>query len=181
MKKELDLVKRRQRHPRYLSNNDKPDVVCTLCNTLLLPMLLKAVGLATSNYYYRHSRRGKPDKHAHLSGIDSRNTSKRPQHLWVSANMVEVAPPGDSRQRKVVWCLVREEGISPRYAKRTWKYSSYQGEIDDAPPTPANRNFHAERRKNCGLQTLTPWLLGRPESTCQRLLVATTARSSLLK
>lgn len=39
--------------------------------------------------------------------------------------------------------IMREEGLAVSYAKRKAKYSSYKGEISDAPENLVNRAFRA--------------------------------------
>lgn len=146
LEKELDLVKKDDSViPGHLSNSDKTDVVGALRDTFPLPMLLEAVGLAASSYYYQLSRRERPDRHAHLRELLHEIQASAHHTYGYRRIWWELRHRGIVVSEKVVRRLMQEEGISPRYAKRAWKYSSYQGEIDDAPANLVNRNFHADR------------------------------------
>lgn len=46
---------------------------------------------------------------------------------------------------KVVRRIITAEGLTVRYVKKKRRYSSYRGEISDAPPNLVKRNFHADK------------------------------------
>lgn len=41
--------------------------------------------------------------------------------------------------------IITAEGLTVRYVKKKRRYSSYRGEISDAPPNLVKRNFHADK------------------------------------
>ena len=56
---------------------------------------------------------------------------------------------------KVVRRIMREEGLSVAYAKRRARYSSYKGEISDAPENLVNRAFRAAAPNELRLADIT--------------------------
>lgn len=50
---------------------------------------------------------------------------------------------------KVVRRIMREEGLAVAYAKGRARYSSYKGEISDAPENLVNRRFRAAAPNEC--------------------------------
>lgn len=56
---------------------------------------------------------------------------------------------------KVVRRIMREEGLSVAYAKRRARYSSYKGEISDAPENLVNRHFRAAAPNELRLADIT--------------------------
>ena len=56
---------------------------------------------------------------------------------------------------KAVRRIMREEGLSVAYAKRRARYSSYKGEISDAPDNLANRHFRAAAPNELRLTDIT--------------------------
>ena len=56
---------------------------------------------------------------------------------------------------KVVRRIMREEGLAVSYAKRKAKYSSYKGEISDAPENLVNRAFRAAAPNELWLTDIT--------------------------
>ena len=109
-----------------------------------LSMLLAAIDLAASSFYYQLRQRCAPDKHAHtremlreISSVSNHTYGYR--RLWW-----ELRHRGIVISEKVVRRLMHEEGIRPWFPKRKRSYSGYQGEISPAPPNLVNRNFRAE-------------------------------------
>lgn len=146
LEKELELIKKDDSViPGQLSNSHKTCVVDALRTTYPLTLLLRVIGLAPSSFYYHVQQRGMPDKHAHVREVlhqisdQSHNTYGYRRIWW------ELRHRGIIMSEKVVRRLMREEGITPRFPKRKWKYSSYQGEISPAPPNLVNRKFHTNR------------------------------------
>lgn len=145
LEKELELVKKDVSViPGQLSNKHKAEVVDALRGEFPLSMLLAAIDLAASSFYYQLQQRFAPDKHAHIREMlheissESNNTYGYRRLWW------ELRHRGIVISEKVVRRLMHEEGIHPWFPKRKWRYSSYQGEISSAPPNLVNRNFHAE-------------------------------------
>ena len=61
---------------------------------------------------------------------------------------------------KVVRRLMREEGLVVAYSKRRARYSSYRGEISDAPDNLVNRYFSAQAPNELWLTDITEFGLG---------------------
>ncbi|WP_412728450.1 IS3 family transposase [Corynebacterium belfantii] len=94
-----------------------------------LSMLLAAIDLAASSFYYQLQQRFAPDKHAHIREMlheissESNNTYGYRRLWW------ELRYRGIVISKKVVRRFMHEEGIRPWFPKRKWRYSSYQGEF----------------------------------------------------
>lgn len=56
---------------------------------------------------------------------------------------------------KVVRRIMREEGLTVSYAKKKARYSSYKGEISDAPENLVNRDFRATAPNELWLTDIT--------------------------
>ena len=48
-------------------------------------------------------------------------------------------------QIDIVRRIISTEGLTVRYVKKMRRYSSYRGEISEAPPNVVKRNFHADK------------------------------------
>ncbi|WP_312875033.1 IS3 family transposase [Corynebacterium diphtheriae] len=61
------------------------------------------------------------------------------RRVWIQLKKL-----GIKVSEKVVRRIISAEGLTVRYVKKRCCYSSYRGEISDAPPNLVKRNFHAE-------------------------------------
>ena len=73
----------------------------------------------------------------------------------------ELRHRGVTVSEKVVRRLMREEGITPRFPQRKWRYSSYQGEIAPAPDNLVKRNFHASQPNRLWLADMSVFATGQ--------------------
>ena len=71
----------------------------------------------------------------------------------------ELREEGTVVSEKVVRRLMAEEGCRVAYLKRRRRYSSYRGEISDAPPNLADRNFRAGGPNELWLTDITEFKL----------------------
>lgn len=138
------LGKDRSADPRTLTNREKALLVESLRPAHKLGELLEAVGLAKSSYRYQLGLIGKPDKYADLRiricEIFRESRARygyRRIHAVLKGERVRVS-------EKVVRKVMAEEGLCACRPKRR-KYSSYRGEISDAPENLVKRDFHADR------------------------------------
>ena len=75
----------------------------------------------------------------------------------------ELREGGAVVSEKVVRRLMAEEGCKVAYPKRKRRYSSYKGEISDAPPNLARRNFRADAPNKLWLTDITEFKLPSEE------------------
>ena len=78
----------------------------------------------------------------------------------------ELREEGAVVSEKVVRRLMAEEGCKVAYLKRRRRYSSYKGEISDAPPNLVGRNFHADAPNKLWLTDITEFKLPSEEKAC---------------
>lgn len=76
----------------------------------------------------------------------------------------ELVSSGVRISEKIVRRLMAEEGCRVVYVKRARRYSSYGGEISDAPENLVKRNFHANRPNELWLTDITEF--GLPCGKC---------------
>ena len=128
--------------PKVLTNREKTILVESLRPTHKLGVLLKGVGLAKSSYLYQKRALNRPDKYADLRiRITEAFYENNGRYGYRRIHAVLKAE-GIIASEKVVCRIMREERlVARRPVKR--KYSSYKGEIGDAPGNIVNRNFHA--------------------------------------
>ncbi len=70
-----------------------------------------------------------------------------------------LAAQGSRVSEKVVRRIMAEEGCRVVYVKRAKRYSSYAGEISDAPKNLVKRNFHADAPNKLWLTDITEFAL----------------------
>lgn len=137
------LGKDRSVDPGMLTNREKTILVESLRPTHKLNVLLDALGMAKSSYLYQRNALSKLDKHTDLRiriteifhESDGRYGYRR-VHAALRLDEIVVS-------EKVVCRIMKEEGlIAKRPTKR--KYSSYKGEISEAPENLVARDFHAD-------------------------------------
>ena len=141
--------------PNRLTNREKTLLVQALRPEWPLTVLLGEVGLARSSYQYQVEALSKPDKYADLrvriTEIFHENGSRygyRRIHLELRKEKVVVS-------EKVVCAIMKEEGLVAKGRKRKRRYSSYQGEISEAPENLVKRDFHADAPNELWLTDIT--------------------------
>ena len=148
------LGKDRSVDPGMLTNKEKTILVESLRSAHRLDVLLEVVGMAKSSYLYQKKALLRPDKHAELRiriaeifhSSDGRYGYRR-VHAALRSDKTTVS-------EKAVCRIMREEGlIAKRPRKR--KYSSYKGEISEAPENLVKRNFHAQVPNRLWLTDIT--------------------------
>lgn len=129
--------------PRMLTNREKTILVESLRPAHKLRDLLEAVGLAKGSHRYQMAAMARPDKYADLRiriceiFHDSRGRyGYRRIHSVLRAEGITVS-------EKVVSRIMAEEDLRACRPKKR-RYSSYKGEISDAPENLVKRNFHAD-------------------------------------
>ncbi len=140
--------------PAMLTNREKTILVENLRPAHRLGVLLEAVQMAKSSYLYQKRALASPDKYAGLRvriteifrGSDGRYGYRR-VHAALRAEGIVVS-------EKVVCRIMKEEGLVARRPTKR-RYSSYKGEIGDAPENLVKRNFHADGPNKLWLTDIT--------------------------
>ena len=103
-----------------------------------------------SSYEYQRAALCRPDRHAGLRAR-VREAFEGASALRGYRYVTHALRSGDDPiavSEKVVCRIMREEGLAVAYAKRRARYSSYKGEISDAPENLVNRAFRAMPRRS---------------------------------
>ena len=145
LERELELAKKSPGGiPEKLPNRAKARIADELRSRFPLALLLEALELPASSYYYAVAAAARPDAYAevrpliHDIAAESGNTYGSPR-MWLA-----LRGRGVFISEKVVRRLMKEERIEVRYAKRKRRYSSYVGEITPAVDNLVKGDFHAE-------------------------------------
>lgn len=142
---------------RALTNREKALIVDALRGTFPIQLLLERLGLARSSFYYQLSAMSAGDRYAALRerirGIFHRFRATRGyRFIWAALRR------GDEPVRvseKVVRRIMAEEGLVVVYNKKKRRYSSYAGEIGEAPENLVKRDFHAGAPNRLWLTDIT--------------------------
>lgn len=123
--------------PASISNRRKCELGERLRRETGLPLrsVTAFLRISKSSYEYHRARLGRPPKYGALSEEVERIFREEGRsargYRFVHARL---AASGTRVSEKVVRGVMRERGLRVCYARRRRRYSSYAGEIDDAPP-----------------------------------------------
>ena len=115
--------------------------------------------ISKSSYEYCRAKLRAKDRHARLRADIRRifdGAGGRRGYRYVHNELRE---EGTVVSEKVVRRLMAEEGCRVAYLKRRRRYSSYRGEISDAPPNLVDRNFRAGGPNELWLTDITEFKL----------------------
>ena len=125
--------------------------------------LTGSLRISKSSYEYCRAKLRAKDRHAQLR-IDIRRifdgAGGTRGYRYVHNELRE---GGVVVSEKVVRRLMAEEGCKVAYLKRRRRYSSYKGEISDAPPNLVGRNFHADAPNELWLTDIAEFKLPSEE------------------
>lgn len=145
--------------PSSLTNREKTLVINELRATTRrsLKELTDSLRISKSSYEYQRRALGRPDKYAELRvrvrGIfEAANGSRG--YRYVTHELRSGDDP-EIVSEKVVRTLMREEGLAVAYARKRAKYSSYKGEISEAPENLVGRKFNADAPNRLWLTDIT--------------------------
>ncbi|WP_263505245.1 IS3 family transposase [Apilactobacillus apinorum] len=108
-------------------------------------LILKALKISRSTYYYIKSNQNKPDKHAKITKIikDIKNKNKSYGYRRVC---LELNNRGYNVNHKLVLKIMKKNNLlSSSYARKTHKYNSYRGQIGKIKTNQLNRRFNTDR------------------------------------
>lgn len=140
-----------------LSNDEKAALIDARPKSITVTELLGLLALSSSSYYYCKSKPKRADRYA-----EARSAIKEEFDLvrgargyrYIRQRLRERKEPILISGKKVR-ALMAEEGCVVSYAKKRRHYSSYKGEIGDAPNNIVDRNFHASAPNRLWLTDVT--------------------------
>lgn len=125
--------------------------------------LTGSLRISKSSYEYCRAKLRAKDRHAQLRAdirriFDGAGGTRGYRYVHN-----ELREGGVVVSEKVVRRLMAEEGCKVAYLKRRRRYSSYKGEISDAPPNLVGRDFHADAPNKLWLTDITEFKLPSEE------------------
>ena len=141
--------------PNRLTNREKTLLVQALRPEWPLNALLAEVGLARSSYQYQIEAMSRPDKYAELRVRIAEIFHENDARYGYRRIHLELREEGTVVSEKVVNAIMKEEGLVAKGRKRKRRYSSYQGEISEAPDNLVKRDFHADAPNRLWLTDIT--------------------------
>lgn len=140
--------------PKTMTNREKTILVGALIEKRKLADILDVLELPRSSYYYQLQSISAKDKHESLRAriAEIFDASKRRygyRRVWMA-----LKSEGTRVSEKVVCRLMKEAGLIAKRGKKR-KYSSYAGEIGEAPDNIVKRDFHADAPNRLWLTDVT--------------------------
>lgn len=133
--------------PSMLTNRERTRVVDAIRGEFGLAACLKAVGLKRSTYYYERGAIAAGDRYAVLRARVA-GLFEQGGRAWGYRTIHRMLRLDESDpivvSEKVVRRIMREGAMRPVYLKRPKRWSSYAGEIGEAPANLVERGFHAD-------------------------------------
>lgn len=159
----VDIVKKDQGADlESLSNREKTALIDALRPMHSLTCLISRLRIAASSYHYSHAALAMPDKHEAVRCAIVEEFAKAHQargYRYIYHQLRKRADIGAVGEKKVR-SIMAEEGLMVIYDKRRKRrYSSYAGEISEAPGNLVNRDFHADRPNTLWLTDITEFRL----------------------
>ncbi|MBW3090037.1 IS3 family transposase [Bifidobacterium miconisargentati] len=148
--------------PSMLTNRERTRVVDAIRGEFGLAAALDATGLKRSTYYYERGAVAVGDRYAMLrarvTGLfeaGGRVWGYRRIHRMLRLDGADPLVVSE----KVVRRIMREGNLRPVYLKRPKRWSSYAGEIGEAPANLVNRDFHAGRPNRLWVTDVTQFTM----------------------
>lgn len=133
--------------PSMPANGERTRVVDAIRGEFGLAACLKAVGLKRGTYYYERSAIAAGDRYAVLRARVA-GLFEQGGRAWGYRTIHRMLRLDESDpivvSEKVVRRIMREGAMRPVYLKRPKRWSSYAGEIGEAPANLVERDFHAD-------------------------------------
>lgn len=160
MREVVEVVKKGRRvDPGSLSNREKAAVIDAMRGTYSLSFLASRLGIAESSYHYARRAASAPDKwaEARAAVVEEFEAAGRARgYRHVHRRLAERGIPcGERKVRQ----LMAEEGCAVVYLRRPKRWSSYAGEVSEAPPNLVARDFHADAPNELWLTDITEFRL----------------------
>ena len=145
--------------PSPMTNREKTLVINELRATTgrSLKELTDSLRISKSSYEYQRAALCRPDKYAELRARvrDAFERANRSRGYRYVTHALRSGGDPVVASEKVVRRIMREEGLTVAYARKKARYSSYKGEISDAPENLVNRDFRAGAPNELWLTDIT--------------------------
>ena len=162
----LEIIKKDQgTDPNRLTNQEKSELVDALRARWALTEILPVVGMAKSSYEYARNARAKGETEEHararkavVEAFEASGGTYGYRRVYAQVN---AASEDDDRIGEwTVRGIMEEENLVARAAKKKRRYSSYEGEISEAPPNllrdeRGRHHFHADRPNELWITDVT--------------------------
>lgn len=142
---------------KTLRNKEKAVIVDALKSKYSLPLLLTALNMPKSSYYYR-MKNGRADKYADLRNRIIRFYHEGKECYGYRRIYGCLKNVGVRISEKVIRRIMKEEGLYVKTCKHA-RFNSYRGEITPAPPNLIVRDFHANKPNEKWLTDITEFAL----------------------
>ena len=161
-----DLVKKDPGvDPANLTNREKATLIDALRSEFTVEELLEAMSMPKSSYYYQRTAIERGDKYADLRirvkeiFVESDATFGS-ERIWAALRTGDESHEPVVVSEKVIRRIMGEEGLVVVFAKKKKrKWSSYGGEVDEAPENLVKRDFHAGEPNRLWLTDITEFSL----------------------
>ena len=148
--------------PCELTNREKTRVMERIRGEFGPEAALDAVTLGRSTCYYQRAAMRTGDKYAvlreRIRGLFEQGGRVRGYRTIHRLLRMDDAEPLVVSE-KVVRRIMGEEGLRPVYLRRPKRWSSYRGELSEAPASLVERDFHAERPNTLWLTDVTQFTM----------------------
>ena len=163
--------------PEMLTNREKALIANSLRPARKLNEILSELGMSRSSYQHQVEAMRRPDKHAGLRKRISEIFAASDGRYGYRQIRLDLRSEGVRVLEKVVARPMRELDLVAKRGKKR-KYSSYKGEISDAPENLVKRNFHADAPNTLWLTDITEFRIPAGKVYLSPSWTASTERSS---
>lgn len=146
-----------------LPNSAKTMLIDYLRQEKSIPLkeLTDFLKISKSSYSYQHHAMQRPDKYADITPViinifNDYNQTRG--YRFITQELRNLDEPIVISE-KIVRRIMREENLNVIYNKRKRNFSSYAGEISEAPDNLVKRNFHANKPNELWLSDITQFTL----------------------
>ena len=147
---------------RSLTNREKTLLIDAARPTYSLSFLASDLGIPLSSYHYCRRTAARPDKLAAARAAlrEEFEAARGARGYRYLARRLRERMGGSAPGERAVRRLMAEEGLRVVYAKRPRRaYSSYLGEVSEAPPNLVGRGFSADAPNRLWLTDITEFSL----------------------
>lgn len=140
-----------------LTNDEKAALVDARPKTVTVKEMLTALGLSSSSYYYCKEKPAPHDRYTEARKAIREEFAlvKGKRGYRYIRQRLRAREEPIRLSGKTVRRLMAEEGCRVPYVKKAKRYSSYGGEVSEAPPNLVKRDFHAASPNALWLTDLT--------------------------
>lgn len=160
LKEALDLIKK-DKGIGYLKlkNSEKIQLINALREDYTLKDLLVRLNIPKSSYYYHIKKLENHDKYEYLC-LKIKEIYELNRCVYGYRRIkISLNNQGIIVSEKVIRRLMKQKELIPKYKKKARKYSSYQGEISEAPDNIINRDFKSDYPNQKWLTDITEFAL----------------------